>query len=202
MTKVFTLTDLFELPIDDHSTDYYEILGGRLVVLSAPDEPHSSEVIELLEMLLAARRAGYGDVRTAPRAVALDFEQRGMQSEDVPQPDIFFVRRGRVAILRDRAVYGVPDLVIEILSRSTRRKDRPGGEKWRAYERNKVPYYWIVDTTARTITQYEFHDGVLRETARLQPGDVLSCPLFPDISREVGSLFTAIGDDASPYPNG
>jgi len=27
MTKVFTLADLFEMPVDDHSTDYYEILG-------------------------------------------------------------------------------------------------------------------------------------------------------------------------------
>jgi len=82
--------------------------------------------------------------------------------------------------------------VIEILSRTTRRKDRPGGEKWEAYERNAVPYYWIVDTGAHTITQYEFRDGALREVARLQPGDVLGCPLFPGITREVGSLFTAI----------
>lgn len=193
MTKVFTLTDLLEMPEDDHSTDYYEILGGRLVVLSAPDEPHSSVVIELLDMLLEARRAGYGQVRTAPRAVALDFLKRGMQSEDVPQPDIFFVRKERVGILRERAVHGVPDLVIEILSPSTRRKDRPDGEKWDAYQRNAVPYYWLVDTGAHTITQYEFREGALREVARLQPGDVLGSPLFPGITREVGSLFTAIG---------
>lgn len=184
-----TLADVLEMPVDDNSTDLYELLGGRLFVQSAPDEPHSLAVIEIIDFLLRARRAGFGEVRTAPRAVALDFDQHGMQSRDVPQPDIFFIRKERVSILEDRAVHGVPDLAIEILSPSTRDRDRPNGEKFAAYERNGVPYYWIVDTSMRTVTQYEFHDGQLHEVATLRPGAALSCSLFPGVIQDVATLF-------------
>lgn len=100
-----------------------------------------------------------------------------------------------MAILAHRAVQGVPDQIIEILSPSTRRQDQFGREKWQAYERHQVPYYWLVDTEARTITPYEFRNGALKEVAHLRSGDTLSCPLFPGITREVGSLFTAISSD-------
>lgn len=184
-TKRYTLADLLDMPPDDH---LYEIIGGRLVVFASPNDPHMATVIELVAWLYQAQRAGYGRVATAPRAVALDYERRGMQSQDVPQPDVFFIRRDRLNILADRPVKGPPDLVIEVLSRSTRRENLPGGEKFLMYERNAVPHFWTADPVDRTVTQFELRDGRLVEVARLGERDVVTSPLFPGITIEVGML--------------
>ena len=188
-TTRYTFADLLAMEPTDH---LYEILEGELVVFSAPDEPHAAVVFELSDLLMAAQRAGYGRGRTAPRAVAFDYPERGLQAEDVTQPDLFFVREERRAILGDRCVEAAPDLVIEVLSPSTRRDDLPGGRKWAIYERYGVLYYSVVEIDARTIRQYEWRDGRYGPPVVLQADDKLSCPLFPDIARPVAQIFTGI----------
>ena len=184
----FTFADLLELPPEDHG--WYEIVGGELVVLAAPDEPHAAVVIELVLFLGEAQRAGYGRVQTAPRAVALDWAERGMGSQDVPQPDVLFVAEANRPIL-SRAVEGPPDLVVEVLSPSTRGNDLPGGRKFLLYERYGVPHYWTVDTDARTISQYTWADGYYGAPRVLRPGDQLASPLFPGITCDVAQIFSA-----------
>lgn len=184
-TRYYTLADLLDMPPDDH---LYDVIGGRLVVFASPDDPHMKAVIELVVWLYRAEETGFGWVGTVPRAVALDYEQRGMESQDVPQPDVFFVRRDRLDILADRPVKGPPDLVIQVLSRTTRRDNLPGGEKFLMYERNAVPYYWAAGPIDRTVTQFELRDGHLVEVARLVEPDVVTSPLFPGITIEVGRL--------------
>jgi len=170
---------------------YYELLGGELVVRSAPDQPHAVAVVSLVLFLGEAQKAGHGRVQTAPRAVALDWAKHGLQSEDVPYPDVLFVRETRRSILQ-RAVEAAPDLVIEVLSPSTRKDDLPGGRKFAIYERYGVPYYWTVDTEARTITQYTWSDGRYGTPLVLHPGDVLSCPLFPGVECDAIEIFAEL----------
>ncbi|MBI3971505.1 MAG: Uma2 family endonuclease [Chloroflexi bacterium] len=185
-----TLADLLAMPLEDERI--YEILGGELVVFSSPDEPHAAVVIGLVRFLLPAEDAGYGRVRTAPRAVAFDYAARGEAAVDVTHPDVFFVRDERRAILGRRCVEAAPDLVIEVLSPSTRHLDLPGGRKWAIYERYGVPYYWIADPEARTMTQYLWRDGRYGEPAVLQPGDLPTCPLFPGVVTDVAQIFAGI----------
>ena len=186
----YTFADLLEQDPEDETL--YEILGGELVVFSSPDDPHAAVVLELVMMLGEAQHAGFGRARTAPRAVALDYPARGLQAEDVTQPDVLFVKEERRAILGHRCVEGAPDLVIEVLSPTTRRLDLPSGAKWDIYERYGVPHYWIVDIDARTITQYEWRDGTYGPPVVLRPGDTLSSPLFPGITRPIAQIFAGI----------
>jgi Uma2 family endonuclease len=185
-----TFADL--LALEPEAEHFYEILGGELVVFSSPNEPHAAVVAELFHLLIDAQRAGFGRARTAPRAVAFDYEERGLESVDVTLHDLFFVREGRREILGHRCVEGAPDLVIEILSPSTRALDLPGGAKWSIYERYGVPYYWIVDLDARTLTQYEWSAGRYGAPTVLRSGDTLQCPLFPGITRDLASVFAGI----------
>ncbi len=184
-----TFADLLAMEPTDH---LYEILGGELVVFSSPDEPHAAVVFELSDLLMGAQRAGYGRGRTAPRAVAFDFVEKGLRAEDVTQPDLFFVREARRDILGHRCVEGAPDLVIEALSPTTRADDLPGGRKFAIYERYGVLYYWIVDLDDRTIAQYTWRAGTYGPPVLLQVGETLSCPLFPDVTRQVAQIFAAI----------
>ena len=54
------------------------------------------------------------------------------------------------------AIHGVPDLIVEVLSRSTMKKDI--GIKKEIYERNGVKEYWIINPWSKTIEVYHLVD--------------------------------------------
>jgi Uma2 family endonuclease len=70
---------------------------------------------------------GPGSVFIAPFDVILD-------KTSVVVPDLCFVRRERLEIVTNRGVEGAPDLIVEILSPGTARRDR--GEKAQLYARH------------------------------------------------------------------
>jgi len=55
-----------------------------------------------------------------------------------------------------RGFYGSPELIVEVLSYATAKKDR--NEKFKAYEKAGVKEYWIVDTKSKSIEQYTLKD--------------------------------------------
>ena len=75
--------------------------------------------------------------------------------KNVFQPDFSVVCD--LSIIKPKAVYGSPDFVVEILSRSTMDKDR--GKKMKVYERNGIKEYWIVNYWAKTIEVYHLIEG-------------------------------------------
>jgi Uma2 family endonuclease len=83
-----------------------------------------------------------GVVIYAPLDVILD-------EHNVLQPDLMFVAQGRRSIIQRRGIFGAPDLVIEIASPGTERRDRE--QKKELYARFGVREYWLVDHTDRSI---------------------------------------------------
>lgn len=71
--------------------------------------------------------------------------------DTVVQPDLVLICNRD--ILTDYGARGVPDLIIEILSPSTARKDTR--EKFLLYEKKGVPEYWIVDPVADIVTVFK-----------------------------------------------
>jgi Uma2 family endonuclease len=188
-TQTCTLTDLLALPEDGPRC---ELVGGDLIVMPPPDIIHMLIAGELFAWFHQAQRAGYGIAGNAPCAVGLDYPQLGLRGIDGPEPDVFFVRKAQSSIVQGGFVQGVPDIIIEVLSPTTREIDLPGGNKWKAYERNRVAHYWLVDPEPRAVVQYAYRSGHFVEVARLYPGDPLVCPLFPTIRRDVADLFANV----------
>ncbi len=91
---------------------------------------------------------GHGVVVAAP--VGVEFPD----SEEGVQPDLVFVSKARSGIIRRGWIRGAPDLVVEILSPTTARRDR--GVKLDLYRRQGVAEYWIVDGNARSVTAWPF----------------------------------------------
>jgi Uma2 family endonuclease len=198
--RVYTLADLPESPTDR----IYDILEGKLVVFNVPDDNHAELLTALFSFLSRAMGEGYGTVYSSTRAVALDFPEHGDASEDVIHPDLFFVLANRVESLRGRrALEGVPDLVLEIFSPTTRAEHRPGGDLWQAYERHGLPHYWLVDSARRMISQYTlmgetYVSGHYGEPVVLGEGDTLTSPLFPTVSMAVSRIFQHVRDRDKP----
>lgn len=161
---------IWETPDDGNR---YEVIDGELYVTPPPSLGHQRGLSRLL-MLIApfVDREGLGEVFPAPTGVVLD-------PEGGVQPDLLFVRRERADILSQRGIEGPPDLVVEVLSPSTRARDR--GIKMRRYERAGVPHYWLMDTEEQSIETYQLGAEGYRLTGSYRRGMVLTSELFPGL---------------------
>ena len=76
------------------------------------------------------------------------------------RPDFSFVSAANGKIVTDnanRTLHGVPDMVVEVFSRATMRRDL--GIKKDLYERNGVKEYWMIDPWRESVEVYLLRDG-------------------------------------------
>jgi Uma2 family endonuclease len=162
----------------------YELLGGR-IVMSPPARP----------------RHGVADVRIA--AVLENFVYRRglghafdgsvgyeLPTGDTLQPDVSFLSRERLESApergEDQAMRAVPDLIVEVLSPSTRHRDI--GEKRTSYEQSGVREYWIVDPHARSLTIYVARDGRFDAGTTFTSGEATSS-ILPGLAVALDYVF-------------
>jgi Uma2 family endonuclease len=110
---------------------------------------------------------------------------------DVVEPDLLFVSRIRAAdILTAKHVTGAPDIVVEIGSPSTRKRDET--IKRRLYERSGVSEYWVVDPDLEVVRVYRNRDGRFDRPVELRAdaGDVVASPHLDGLEMPVGRIFS------------
>ncbi len=175
---LLTYDDLQSLPEDGCR---YEILEGELTVTPAPTTAHQ-RISRNLEFVLHAHvMAGdLGEVFDAPIDVVFD---RGT----VMQPDLVFVSQARLGIVRERCIDGAPDLVIEILSPGTERRDR--GAKQQIYERYGVTHYWRVDPASQSLTELVLREGAYVLRGAHGSGEDFRSLLFPELAIDLALAF-------------
>jgi Uma2 family endonuclease len=174
--------DVLALPDDGRR---YELLDGELTVAASPTTRHQRISKRLEFALYAAELAGYGEVFYAPFDVRLD-------QYNLVQPDLIFVRAGRAVIVTEERIEGVPDLLVEILSRKTAGIDQGRGHRGKLgiYERFGVPYYWVVNGSLGSVGEYTLCDGRYpTQPVVRKAGEQIVCPLFPTIRIDVADLF-------------
>jgi Uma2 family endonuclease len=126
-----------------------ELAMGKVCEPPAPFFSHQSLVLRVAKIWSDhAEPRGLGRVAVAPVDVVLDRE-RAL----ILQPDVLFVSTERLSIIRDQ-VWGAPDLVAEILSHSTKNRDR--GEKLAWYRQYGVRECWLVDLYEDAVTVVDF----------------------------------------------
>ncbi|MBI2569044.1 MAG: Uma2 family endonuclease [Candidatus Schekmanbacteria bacterium] len=176
--SLLTVEDCLELPNDGKR---YEIIEGDLYETPAP-VPYHQMVSNRLQtaLILALQRTGRGEVLNAPIGVILD-------RHTVVQPDLIFIRRERAALIGETAVNGPPDLVVEILSPSTRRTDLTA--KSRVYARFEVESYWIVDPRKRRLELYRRNREQFRLVATQQPPETVCPDELPGLQIPLSEIF-------------
>ena len=138
-----------------------ELIDGEIYLMApAPSRPHqkvSGEIFRQLANYLEGKKC---EAYSAPFDVRL-FEQDGDSLDDVDtvvEPDITVVCDP--SRLDDRGCKGAPDMVVEILSPSTRRHDRL--VKLNLYQRAGVREYWIVSPEEQAVEVFLLSgDGLL-----------------------------------------
>jgi Uma2 family endonuclease len=162
----------------------HELIDGEHYVTPSPNLAHQA-ILGNLYLAIASWLEGQpvGRVFLAPFDVIFsDF--------DVVEPDLLYVSRARVpGILTADNVRGAPDLVVEIGSTSTRRRDET--IKRRLYERGGVAEYWVVDPFAAAVRVYRRQRRGFARPVELShdAGDVLRPPLLPGLELRLERIF-------------
>ena len=163
----------------------YELFDGELLVTPAPRARHQDAALALVRRLDPyVRSQGLGHLGFAPADLALEGGQ-------LAQPDVYVVPMLGRRAPRVWKEYGIPLLVVEILSPSSARHDRI--TKRRRYQRTGVPEYWVVDLDARIVERWRPGDErpeVLDDVLTWQPDSTLT-PLtivLPELFAEVPDL--------------
>ena len=176
VVKHWTYDDLLALPEDNLR---HEIIDGEHVVSPSPFTKHQLVVMNISGRLFVyLLQNPVGQVFTAPFDVIF-------APDNVTEPDVLYISKERSSVLTEKNVQGAPDLVVEVISETGRRRDEV--QKKSVYERFGVAEYWIADPKTDTIRIYR--RGAYDAPVTLRGGDPLTSPLFPGLTIDVASLF-------------
>jgi Uma2 family endonuclease len=133
-----------------------EWVNGEVIILTPASNRHQLLVgflMNLFQHFVEAHQLGL--VLTAPFQMKIGPELPGRE------PDILFIARQHLDRLKSTYLDGPADLVVEIISRDSRARDR--GEKFYEYEQGGVREYWLLDYLRRQAEFYRLGpDGIYR----------------------------------------
>lgn len=178
--RKLTYEDYLLFPEDGNR---HEILDGEHYVTAAPYPRHQSVVAELMGWIVPfVRQRRLGRFLPAPVDVLLD-------RHDIVQPDLLFISNASMKILTEKNVQGAPDLVVEVLSDSTRKRDE--GIKLERYELLGVQEYWVIDPKRSEARIYRRTGERLQLAAELTAAarDLLTSPFFPGLEIPLFEIF-------------
>ena len=179
-----TGADYLAITPPSHRGRRFQLIEGDLIEMAGPNEPHQVFTGQLyIRLTLPAEQLGIGETRISPYDVAVD-------AANTFQPDLLFVSNARRHIFDGHGITGAPDVVVEVLSESTRRRDLT--VKMPVYGRCGVREMWVADLDARTVSKYA-GDGAMLELVRVyQADDTLYSEAMPGVAIELGPIFARI----------
>lgn len=174
--KRWTYADYAKLDDDQR----YEIIDGNLLMAPSPDTWHQDWAGELFLILRQhVTRAKLGRVYFAPLDVVLDVE-------NTVQPDLIFVASANAGIIRQRGIFGASDLVVELISPESGRRDRQ--LKRELYARFGVKEYWIGDPINQTLEVLALKAGGYELHCRAEGKGKLTSLVLPGLEFDLAEL--------------
>lgn len=176
----FTVADLERMR--EEGDERYELIDGEVFLVPSPDLDHQGIIVRLARHFFAqVEERGLGRVFVAP------MDTRFSEMRDI-QPDLIVVLEGDSATLVRRRIDGVPTLVGEIVSPSSRVHDRQ--RKRALYADAGVPEYLLFEPLSRSVTSLsEPSAGDYRTEAIFNEGELFRPTTIPGIEVAVADLF-------------
>jgi len=158
----------------------YEIIDSTLIMAPSPTDHHQDWAADL-HLLLGpfVKNRKLGRLFIAPFDVVLD-------DENIVQPDLVFVSSPKAGIIQSRGIFGVPDLLVEIISPSTVRKDRY--EKKALYARFGVREYWMADPANHAIEVLHLESGKYEPHCSAEEKGLISSVVLTGFSFDISQL--------------
>ncbi|MDR1701701.1 MAG: Uma2 family endonuclease, partial [Sporomusaceae bacterium] len=164
--------------IDDDKR--YEVINGVIYLMTAPNMIHQRISSNLHGIFWRYLRGKKCEVFHAPFDVLLPKKDEPSQkSSNIVQPDISIVCDREK--LKKRGCFGSPDLIVEILSPSTSKRDMK--EKFSLYQEHGVKEYWVVDPFNQIISRfgYEERSKEYQKPEYFVRDETITPLIFPDL---------------------
>ena len=159
----------------------YELHDGELILIPSPNTAHQTTSMKIgYRMFSFVEENDLGQVFSAPYDVLFSDTQ-------VVQPDILFVSNEREHIRTPANIQGSPDLIVEILSPSSVRRD--WSYKRELYASHGVREYWIVDPVHRIVSVMLLQDGDLKIVGAYTQGDTVTSSTLEGFSISLNDIF-------------
>ena len=176
-TRRLTYEDYANTPDDER----YELIDGELIMVPGANFSHQHSQVKLVRWLAPfVDEHDLGIVLLAPFDVKLS-------DSDVLQPDLMFFSKEREHVITKRYSEGAPDLVVEILSPSTSRRD--WNEKRELYSKHGVKEYIVMDPSNKIVWRLTLRDGALEIEQTYYEGDTLTSSVLEGFSVAVNDIF-------------
>ena len=176
-----TYDDFVHFPDDGKR---HELIDGEHYVTPSPNMKHQAVCGNLYWLMRSFLESHpIGKVFFAPLDVVFS-------DVDVVEPDVLYVSNERASqALTELHVKGVPELVVEIASKGTRKRDET--IKRRLYERSGVLEYWIVDPKIDVVRVYRREGDTFGRPIELsrEAEDVLTTTLLPGLEMPLTQVF-------------
>jgi Uma2 family endonuclease len=148
-----------ELPESNLPTELWD---GELIMSPSPSFFHQQTVDRFHDALKAhIRPRRLGTTACAPLDMVLT-------NTRATQPDVVFISNERLDIIKTRLM-GAADLVAEVISPNSRRRDRI--DKRDLYEQHGVKEYWLIDPEALTVEVLHLTGGQFQLAGRWHSGE-------------------------------
>lgn len=159
----------------------YELYDGEAIVVPAPNFRHQRIVTNLLKILKDCEGGAGGAV------VGGAVRHRAFRIRRPPARRRLLRPRKGGLLDPESAAYVVPDLAVEVLSRSTERRDR--GRKLELLARHGLPEYWLIDPAHRSLEICARRVETLTPLGTFLSGRQIETPTLPGVAIEVARLF-------------
>jgi Uma2 family endonuclease len=169
------------LRLSDDDGRLYELIDGEFFLSPTPSIAHQRASRDLAFLLMEhLRRTGKGELLMAPTGVRLD-------ERSVLEPDVLIVLRENAALVGTQVIDGPPDLVVEVLSPGTARRDL--GIKREKYRSSGVPEYWIVDPANARVEVLVLENGDYVRLGLFTRDDKLRSRILVDLEIALSEVF-------------
>lgn len=174
-----TRTTLDEFKSLPESLDHIELIAGELVMSPTPKYKHQNIVLNGATELKGLPE---GATVVSPMDVYLD-------DENVVQSDVFWVSDAEslCKLGEDGYWHGAPDLVIEILSPSTAKRDH--GVKFELYQRFGTREYWLIDPEAEFVEVFRREGDTFVRYGVFGREENFALGVLPNVVIQVSALF-------------
>ncbi|OQX80374.1 MAG: hypothetical protein B6D61_02095 [Bacteroidetes bacterium 4484_249] len=173
----------------------YELFNGKVDAMTpAPASQHQRISIKLIgEFIFFLKNNNTCEVFHAPFDVRLpksEIEKKDKDIYTVVQPDIVVIcDKDKID---ERGCIGAPDLIVEILSPSTSKKDVD--DKYKFYEEAGVKEYWLVHPQEKTLTVFVLHDKKFKFQKIYSEADKVNVNIFQNLTIDLSYIFSSITD--------
>ncbi len=162
----------------------YQLIHGELNMSPAPSTTHQKVLMSLINIVykcLENHKAG--ELLPSPTDVILD-------EYNTVQPDLLVILNENKDIIKERGVFGAPDITFEIISPSSLIMDRH--KKFELYEKFGVKEYWLIDINNKAVEVFTLEEGRYTLFSSATIDGIVRSSILEELEIDITKLFPQV----------